>query len=58
MKKYVVMCNYGSEGWKIHAQVDTFPEAWTAREEAKGALCSEVVIFKNVEVNVSEGQGE
>lgn len=52
MKKYVVMVDYGVEGWKIQDETDDFQEAVQIRESAM--FGSTVVIFKPVELVVTE----
>lgn len=54
MKLYVVMINYGSEGWKIWKECDSFDEAILAREEGLGNGNHQVVIFKPVKWKNSE----
>lgn len=50
MKKYVVMHDYGPEGWKIQAECDTMLDAVTAREDdvRNGSGTSE--IFEHIPV--------
>lgn len=54
MKKYVVMVNYGVyEGWKIQDEMDDFQAAVRLRDTCAG-YSQEVVIFKPVELIVTE----
>lgn len=53
VKTYVVMIDYGAEGWKIWAETDDFSEAVAKRDDCMG-LGSGVVIFKPVELVITE----
>ena len=53
MKTFVVMIDYGSEGWKIHAETDDFQEAVAKREEGLRNY-NDTVIFRPVELTVTE----
>lgn len=53
MKTFVVMIDYGCEGWKIHAETDDFQEAIAKREEGL-RYYSDTVIFRPVELVVTE----
>lgn len=57
MKKYVVMVNYGLEGWKIAEQTSRFDRAVRVREEQMSLGNSEVAIFTPVGVGVTEVPG-
>ena len=54
MKKYVVMTDYGLEGWKITGETDSFPYAVKLRDTSMGDGNENVVIFKPVELVVTE----
>ena len=53
-KKYVVMVDYRSEGWSIQAETDDFDEAVKMRDEAAINCCTRAVLFKVVEMTVTE----
>ena len=53
MKTFVVMIDYGIEGWKIHAETDNLQEAVAKREEGLRNY-SDTVIFRPVELTVTE----
>lgn len=55
---YVVWADYGLEGWKPWAGTMTFIEAWNFREEAIRYGNQDVRIFKAVNVDVKEKQGD
>lgn len=56
MKKYVVMIDYGTEGWKIQAETDNWDEAV---EAWKGALRNgRAEIFKTVRMFIAEASRE
>ena len=57
MKKIVVMINYGIEGWKIHAETDSFEEAVAKRDEGLG-ISRNTFIFKPVELVIKEKETE
>lgn len=48
MKTFVVMIDYGMEGWKIHAETDDLQEAVAAREQGLRYSCN-TVIFRQAE---------
>lgn len=54
MKTYVVMTNYGVEGWKIAGETDDFQEAVKLREAALGYGEEDVVMFKPVKIKYTE----
>lgn len=57
MKKFVVMVNYVFDGWKIHAETDSFEEAVAKREECL-SISKYVSIFKPVELVITEKDTE
>jgi hypothetical protein len=57
MKKFVVMINYGVDGYRIHAETDSFEEAVAKREEGL-SISENTAIFKPVELVITEKDTE
>jgi hypothetical protein len=53
--QYVVMVNYGLEGWKPWGETNDFGEAVSLREEAMGSGSHEVIIMRPVRIIYKEG---
>lgn len=53
-RKYIVMIDYGLEGWKVHAQTDDWKNAIVHWKTAMSLGNQDVQIFKNVEMNILE----
>lgn len=47
-KRYIVFIDYGSEGWKIFLQSDSFEEAISARDTALSQGNTTVKILRDV----------
>lgn len=54
--KYIVMTNYGLEGWKISGQSDTFEGALLIQKESSSNGNDEVFILKPVKMKIVEVQ--
>lgn len=53
---YTIFVNYGTEGWKVFNQTNSFDSAAKYREDAMKLGNNEVFIFKTVKLKVSEIQ--
>ncbi len=50
MKRYLVMHDYGYEGWRVQAECDTVLEAVNARESDIRNAGGEVIIVEHIPV--------
>jgi len=55
--EFVVMADYGSEGWKVQGEIDELDHAVRIREEALN-LSSNLVIFRPVKIKTIEDKEE